>query len=54
MGTAEVAGGQGAFMDEVRAVRNRLMHFSPDLPSEAEVSQMRNMLAFLKAVTPQK
>ena len=41
-----------AFMDEVRALRNRLMHFSPDLPSEAEVSQMRNMLAFLKAVTP--
>jgi restriction system protein len=39
-------------MDEVRSVRNRLMHFSPDLPSELEVEQMRNMLGFLKAVTP--
>lgn len=40
------------FMVEVKAVRNRLMHFSPDLPSEQEVAQMRNMLGFLKAVTP--
>jgi restriction system protein len=40
------------FMHEVRSVRNRLMHFSPDLPSELEVAQMRNLLAFLKAVTP--
>lgn len=40
------------FMANVRSVRNRLMHFSPDLPSEGEVNQMRNMLGFLKAVTP--
>ena len=40
------------FMSDVKAVRNRLMHFSPDLPSDSEVGQMRNMLGFLKAVTP--
>lgn len=40
------------FLDDVKSVRNRLMHFSPDLPSEDEVGQMRNMLGFLKAVTP--
>jgi CBS domain-containing protein len=41
-----------SFMVEVRSIRNRLMHFSPDLPSDVEVAQMRNMLGFLKAVTP--
>jgi CBS domain-containing protein len=39
-------------LHEVRVVRNRLMHFSPDLPTSDEVMQMRNMLAFLKLVTP--
>lgn len=40
------------FLGQVKAVRNRLMHFSPDLPSVDEVTQMRNLLSFLKAVTP--
>lgn len=39
-------------LHEVRAVRNRLMHFSPDLPTSDEVEQMRHLLAFLKLVTP--
>jgi restriction system protein len=39
-------------LHEVRGVRNRLMHFSPDLPTAEEVVQMRHMLAFLKLVAP--
>lgn len=39
-------------LHEVRGVRNRLMHFSPDLPTAEEIVQMRHMLAFLKLVAP--
>jgi len=39
-------------LHEVRDVRNRLMHFSPDLPTASEVNRMRNLLGFLKVVTP--
>lgn len=39
-------------LHEVRGVRNRLMHFSPDLPTAEEIRQMRHLLGFLKLVTP--
>ena len=39
-------------LHEVRVVRNRLMHFSPDHPTTEEVAQMQHLLGFLKLVTP--
>ena len=36
-------------LGEVRAVRNSLMHFSSDVPSDADTAAMRNLLAVLKA-----
>ena len=42
----------GHALYEVRGIRNRLMHFSPDLPTADEITQMRNLLAFVKVVTP--
>lgn len=39
-------------LHDVRAVRNRLMHFSPDLPTAEEIARMRHLLNFLKVVTP--
>lgn len=41
-----------ASLHGVRAVRNRLMHFSPDLPTSEEITGMRHLLNFLKVVTP--
>ena len=38
-------------LHEVREVRNRLMHFSPDLPTDEEVAQMRHILSFLRMLT---
>jgi CBS domain-containing protein len=40
------------YFHAVRGVRNRLMHFSPDLPTSEEVAEMRHLLDFLKVVTP--
>lgn len=40
-----------ASLHDVREVRNRLMHFSPDLPTLEEITRMRHLLNFLKVVT---
>jgi len=39
-------------LHQVRQVRNRLMHFSPDLPTGQEINQMRHLLKFIRSFVP--
>jgi CBS domain-containing protein len=38
-------------LNEIREIRNSLMHFSSDIPSNDDISAMQNMLALLKGLS---